>query len=118
MKSFIKNPADRLLNPFGSKLSNEISPSMSGAVNSVRSIAIEYVGVKADIFMPERCCSGTVMRDRDLLLGGTRYRGDVRYRGPRRQPVQSLRHLIGYLRHRSEEHTSELQSLMRISYAD
>src|SRR3546814_2055272 len=27
------------------------------------------------------------------------------------------RHLIGFLAHRSEEHTSELQSLMRISYA-
>src|SRR3546814_8558275 len=31
--------------------------------------------------------------------------------------IQSIRHDVGRLERRSEEHTSELQSLMRISYA-
>src|SRR3546814_4289089 len=34
-----------------------------------------------------------------------------------RSPLQSSRHALGCALRRSEEHTSELQSLMRISYA-
>src|SRR3546814_10303367 len=40
---------------------------------------------------------------------------DEETRGETLLPVNFLRHLIGL--YRSEEHTSELQSLMRISYA-
>src|SRR3546814_2715739 len=38
-------------------------------------------------------------------------------RQPRRKFPAFAVHLIGYRKRRSEEHTSELQSLMRISYA-
>src|SRR3546814_3070418 len=34
-----------------------------------------------------------------------------------RQAIEPVDHLLGFLGARSEEHTSELQSLMRISYA-
>src|SRR3546814_7677630 len=34
-----------------------------------------------------------------------------------RETIGALRHRLGLVRQRSEEHTSELQSLMRISYA-
>src|SRR3546814_7839164 len=55
----------------------------------------------------------------DLVLGGLRSRldhqlVDVHVRRTGRDPRNRIGHVLG---HRSEEHTSELQSLMRISYA-
>src|SRR3546814_5702709 len=53
-------------------------------------------------------------------LGRPRPPAAVRLRhGPDRAPRDDDRPAVGgvHLRHRSEEHTSELQSLMRISYA-
>src|SRR3546814_7035329 len=47
-------------------------------------------------------------------VGGTRCRDRITDLG---DDARSDRHTRGARRHRSEEHTSELQSLMRISYA-
>src|SRR3546814_1622249 len=49
--------------------------------------------------------------------GGCRRRGYVASAGPRRAPCRAFRRPDCRADHRSEEHTSELQSLMRISYA-
>src|SRR3546814_8654526 len=74
----------------------------------------------------ERLALGT--EQRDFLVRPYRDRCDLRFRlfQPRRR-IESLVHKIGLVRpaidapdhllDRSEEHTSELQSLMRISYA-
>src|SRR3546814_2075892 len=66
------------------------------------------VGVEQAVSAARKRCAAR----RDHVLGGAhacRGRGDARHRArPRRPPA---------LCRRSEEHTSELQSLMRISYA-
>src|SRR3546814_7420338 len=54
-------------------------------------------------------------RRRGVRPQDTRRRVRVVARSDRRH--QGLHHRATHLRHRSEEHTSELQSLMRISYA-
>src|SRR3546814_12396864 len=97
---------------------------MRPEVGELRGFAPDYTvidlpGFRAD---PERhgCRSETVIAvsraDKLILIGGTAYAGEMK---------KSVFGLLNYLlppkgimpMHRSEEHTSELQSLMRISYA-
>src|SRR3546814_3055334 len=53
-----------------------------------------------------------------VRMGGVEGRGEPALRGCRQQRLQAvLAHLFTAHLPRSEEHTSELQSLMRISYA-
>src|SRR3546814_1622779 len=56
---------------------------------------------------------GGALQHRPLAPGAV---GEARREGRRRHPARVLHHHRDR-RHRSEEHTSELQSLMRISYA-
>src|SRR3546814_4600557 len=57
----------------------------------------------------ERACKRQQVVNEDLVLG---VRGDIADEG-----AVDLHHVDGECLQRSEEHTSELQSLMRISYA-
>src|SRR3546814_9925980 len=56
-----------------------------------------------------------------LALKGHRVLGGIRASIYNAMPVEGVRALVGFMqdfrKRRSEEHTSELQSLMRISYA-
>src|SRR3546814_5622526 len=72
---------------------------------------------KTSALMPKRTC---VRRDMPLpenLLQATEVRSERQISG--REPLRSVRATLfpGCRYRRSEEHTSELQSLMRISYA-
>src|SRR3546814_1333250 len=62
--------------------------------------------------LPEAGARGDRLRRDDRTWRG----GRARRRHPRRRDPRPVRQWYGD-RHRSEEHTSELQSLMRISYA-
>src|SRR3546814_10861955 len=62
-----------------------------------------------------RAVLNPVLDHRNLTRGGA-FRGASRNRYPRGRPDDPLRR-TGHPPGRSEEHTSELQSLMRISYA-
>src|SRR3546814_2622605 len=69
-----------------------------------------------------RATCGVAVADAERLPGDMRHRADMGTFGVTffgRQQAHRLRHRHrrGERRHKSEEHTSELQSLMRISYA-
>src|SRR3546814_2939148 len=59
----------------------------------------------------------TLFRSRDLVLAGVAVLLDARQLLHRLATDVAHRHLRKAMEERSEEHTSELQSLMRISYA-
>src|SRR3546814_13963801 len=65
---------------------------------------------------PAPCPTPRRAQRRDIAQGGLRRGGDRRDAARRRHPRRPARG-VGHGSCRSEEHTSELQSLMRISYA-
>src|SRR3546814_3710967 len=87
-----------------------MSPALIGVYRTVVAEANRYPDLGRTFY---DCGPARATKRLAEMLEGAKARGEVRAD----DCVRVADHFVGLIRDRSEEHTSELQSLMRISYA-